>query len=929
MFPDNSNSNSISRALSKSTDKSISRSVDPDASPPRHEITKMNISPLGSLGTGGSMSSFATTASRPRSGAEAKRRPWEQKETVRCMFCRGAKCKRCGKDAFRLCENSPIKKIHANWITDDILAMQRPSDEHFVRHKFVEQLKDLNIVAVFNLQEPGEHPFCGYGIKESGFSYYPEKLMAAGIKFFNYSWKDMTTPPIAMMMDIVRIALNEITNGGKVAVHCHAGFGRTGIVIASIMMAQHRLEAENTISIIREKRPGSVQTTQQQVFVYEFKTAYTLMEEFYPPCTFGGNGPCLDKNLVSTLKTIKVSENDQHYCLSPDEAVDYAKCPKPVALAIDLLKSASVLSAALTSCFIIGLHPNLIVKGDSFNPTSPLYMPPLEPEILLPKHGSQVNIPNYKAAAADTSTLPSVIATQPGPTNRSVSMSVDSGLAGITELHGSGASGSNLQSKTLKPNIVKSLREHKLAYRVAHAKQGMSTVDWISEEKLELFKNEANLGNWSLWIPPTTSLARSTPVQAAQHNLGITRLSESIESIQKTPRHTPRVIPQTVSKPSSPFQSSTPTKYSLDTLLKEADDDKIDSADSSPDKLAAIFGATLENQPTSLNYLPPLHVSPFENLEPAQSHKRRLSNGSFGGSMSNLPRLVEGSPMKPSDSASALPLLVSCPSGLLCAGKAKSFSSLQDVDKTLSIKPQIKVGDDHISEAIVKEELEAREKLQNLRISAKRRNSKSDMLADIDGGDSDQLKRKKSLNEMHFHSAAHLNNSASGYLEMVQALGNNNATGEKLEHESHFFLGGILLVDWLESRADPLIDDNVLEMLSDAWCKSISVKEPPRKSMSALGHQLQSTPCETLVEVGGIAGKSVVTLANQGKSSSLLGSLVDSLSPDPPKSGKRSSKSRKLPPKLGRGSTYASFGVEGEPVTPKILDDLLKKHMPK
>jgi protein tyrosine phosphatase domain-containing protein 1 len=60
--------------------------------------------------------------------------------------------------------------------------MQRPSDEHFVHHKFVEQLKENNIVAVFNLQEPGEHPFCGYGIKPSGFSYYPEKLMAAGSK---------------------------------------------------------------------------------------------------------------------------------------------------------------------------------------------------------------------------------------------------------------------------------------------------------------------------------------------------------------------------------------------------------------------------------------------------------------------------------------------------------------------------------------------------------------------------------------------------------------------------------------------------------------------------------------------------------------------------------------------------------------------------
>jgi protein tyrosine phosphatase len=84
----------------------------------------------------------------------------------------------------------------------------------------------------------------------------------------------MTTPPVEMMFDIVRIALNEINCGGKVgpnsvikitpkclyqvAVHCHAGFGRTGIVIASIMMAKYRYDAERTISIIRQKRCNSL-----------------------------------------------------------------------------------------------------------------------------------------------------------------------------------------------------------------------------------------------------------------------------------------------------------------------------------------------------------------------------------------------------------------------------------------------------------------------------------------------------------------------------------------------------------------------------------------------------------------------------------------------------------------------------------------------
>jgi hypothetical protein len=34
-----------------------------------------------------------------------------------------------------------------------------------------------NINAIFNLTEPGEHPHCGDGILDSGFSYTPELFM--------------------------------------------------------------------------------------------------------------------------------------------------------------------------------------------------------------------------------------------------------------------------------------------------------------------------------------------------------------------------------------------------------------------------------------------------------------------------------------------------------------------------------------------------------------------------------------------------------------------------------------------------------------------------------------------------------------------------------------------------------------------------------
>lgn len=64
----------------------------------------------------------------------------------------------------------------------------------------------------------------------------------------------MTTPPMQMMMDIVFIACNELNAGGKIAIHCHAGFGRTGITIACILIAKERLAASSVVQFIRNRR---------------------------------------------------------------------------------------------------------------------------------------------------------------------------------------------------------------------------------------------------------------------------------------------------------------------------------------------------------------------------------------------------------------------------------------------------------------------------------------------------------------------------------------------------------------------------------------------------------------------------------------------------------------------------------------------------
>ena len=84
--------------------------------------------------------------------------------------------------AYSFQESPAIPKFNSTWITESVMAMQRPSDAFFDRG-LLDQFKENKIVAVFNLCEPGEHPYCGYGIiAHTGFPYTPERLMTAGSK---------------------------------------------------------------------------------------------------------------------------------------------------------------------------------------------------------------------------------------------------------------------------------------------------------------------------------------------------------------------------------------------------------------------------------------------------------------------------------------------------------------------------------------------------------------------------------------------------------------------------------------------------------------------------------------------------------------------------------------------------------------------------
>ncbi|KYO29839.1 protein tyrosine phosphatase domain-containing protein 1 isoform A [Alligator mississippiensis] len=178
------------------------------------------------------------------------------------MACGGRACK-YENPARWSDQEQAIKGLYSSWITDNILAMARPSTEIIEKYSIIEQFERCGIKTVINLQRPGEHASCGNPLEqESGFTYLPEAFMEAGIYFYNFGWKDYGVASLTTILDMVKVmafALQE----GRVAVHCHAGLGRTGVLVACYLVFATRMTADQAILFVRAKRPNSIQTRGQ------------------------------------------------------------------------------------------------------------------------------------------------------------------------------------------------------------------------------------------------------------------------------------------------------------------------------------------------------------------------------------------------------------------------------------------------------------------------------------------------------------------------------------------------------------------------------------------------------------------------------------------------------------------------------------------
>jgi len=148
-------------------------------------------------------------------------------------------------------EKTQIVLPHFSWLVEQKLAaLSYPESEDAFT-----LLWKLGIRAMINLAEeplPGE---------------IPRKV---GILTEHIPVVDFTAPTLRQVEQGLAMIHFYLGRNMPVAVHCIAGLGRTGTILACYLVGEGK-SADEAITVIRRWRPGSIETLDQEAVIHEYE----------------------------------------------------------------------------------------------------------------------------------------------------------------------------------------------------------------------------------------------------------------------------------------------------------------------------------------------------------------------------------------------------------------------------------------------------------------------------------------------------------------------------------------------------------------------------------------------------------------------------------------------------------------------------------
>ena len=94
-----------------------------------------------------------------------------------------------------------------------------------------------------------------------------EPLPAAwvdGVDYLHVPTVDLTAPTVEGTDAAVAFIREHVERGVPAMVHCAAGLGRAGTILACYLVRHGGMSAAEAIRTVRERRPGSIQSDEQE-----------------------------------------------------------------------------------------------------------------------------------------------------------------------------------------------------------------------------------------------------------------------------------------------------------------------------------------------------------------------------------------------------------------------------------------------------------------------------------------------------------------------------------------------------------------------------------------------------------------------------------------------------------------------------------------